>query len=148
MSLTDLVFGGSLALPPAVTQSSPDSTHSARPTVRVESLQEKMERVSVSDPSALTAELPLSPLPDVGSSPFTPILDRLAKLDPSLPSAQDLEAEAKRKSEDAKKNNRFLALPSDVIVALLPFYELFNANKSFSHMIFASDEQRIRSSFF
>lgn len=99
-----------------------------------------MERVTVSAPTE-TTETPLSPLPDIALSPFTPILDRLAKLDPATPSAQDLEAEAKRKLEEAKKNNRFRDLPPEMIVILLPFYELFNANKSFSHLIFASDEQ-------
>lgn len=146
ISLSELVFGGTSTLPPAV--SNPGSDQRTTPAVRVESLQEKMKRVTVSDSTASTSgtqETPLSPLPDVTPSPFTPILDRLAKLDPSTPSAQELEAEAKRKAkrkaDDAKKNNRFRDLPPEMIVVLLPFFELFNANKSFSHLIFASDEQ-------
>ena len=143
ISLSELVFGGTSTLPPAVAPSNSDSNHTAKPMARAETLQEKMERVSISDPTSSTSgtqETPLSPLPDVAPSPFTPILDRLAKLDPSIPSAQELEAEAKRKMDEGKKNNRFQDLPPENIVFLLIFYELFNANKSFSHLILASDE--------
>lgn len=122
LRLSDLFSSASFSLPPP-----PERSNSSR--------KGKGKEIETPPPEVETAGLPERIL---ATSKKNGVVEGAHELErPALPSRQGSDS---KKAEEKEKEGAFAAMPPEMVVILLPFYDLLNSNTAFGALVFAGED--------